>query len=356
MMDIKNQISIVRDSNMELLRIVAMFFILCHHFICNSLYSFQEEIQNGLTAEYATYSLLEGLFYVGVNCFLLISGYYGIKLRARKIWTMYLQLGFYGGTCYLFEVLLYHKPITHTLLTKSLLIFSHPCWWFVAYFLLLMFLSPWINYGIKQMSKMQYLVALLGMTFVQVYLGWFWQKTCYDPNGYSILNFLYVYLIGGYIGRFINEENLIHHRWLILGIYICCAIVWGLWNILRHYVDIPFGNNYGYNNPVVLCGAISFFLFFLSLSFKSKTVNWLASGVFAVYLITDTPYVGNPLYTAYDKWIHSLNMPFYYIIGLTLGVAILILMSSCVLDRARAWLMKPILPSFDWLDKKIKDQ
>ena len=129
-----------------------MFFIICHHFIHNSLYDFSVGSVDGLTMEYGVYSLLDGLFYVGVNCFLLISGYYGIKLRARRIWSMYLQLAFYGVGCYLAESLMLHKPITHTLITKSIFIFSHPCWWFVANFILQMFLSPWINQGIKQMT------------------------------------------------------------------------------------------------------------------------------------------------------------------------------------------------------------
>ena len=112
----QTQIAQMRDSNVELLRLIAMFFILCHHFINNSLYNFG--LQNELTTEYGVYSILEGFFYVGVNCFLLISGYYGIRLRARKLWAMYLQLAFLGGACYLFDVITYHQPITHTLFTR----------------------------------------------------------------------------------------------------------------------------------------------------------------------------------------------------------------------------------------------
>jgi len=342
-----------RDSNVELLRICAMFFIICHHFIHNSLYSFSAGAAEGLTAEYGVYSLLDGLFYVGVNCFLLISGYYGIKLRARKIWSMYLQLAFYGAGCYLAESLMLHKPITYTLITKSVFIFSHPCWWFVVNFLLLMFLSPWINQGIKQMTKKQYLLALIGLTFVQVYLGWFWQKERYDVDGYSLLNFVYIYVIGGYIGRFVSKESIEKRRWSMLCTYVACAILWGICNVLRLYIQMPFGRIYGYNNPIVICGAISLFLFFLSWQFKNKYVNWLAGGAFAAYLITDTQYVGYHLYFTYDKFIHSLNLHLWQVIGITLIVAAIIVLLCCCIDKLRAYIMKPLLPAFDWLDRKL---
>lgn len=346
------KISQERDSNIELLRLVAMFFILCHHFINNSLFDIQAGAHKELTTEYGVYSLLEGFLYVGVNCFLLISGYYGIKLRARKLWSMYLQLGFYGVSCYLIEALLFHKPITHTVFTKSIFILSHPCWWFVAYFLLLMFLSPWLNSAIRQMSKKQYQFALLGFTFVQIYLGWFWQKTCYDPNGYSILNFIYLYVIGGYIGRFCHKERIVSFRWGALTFYILCAIIWGMCNILKLYINVPFGNNYGYNNPVVLLAAVFLFMFFLSFSFQNRIVNWLASGAFAAYLITDTPYVGYHMYEQYHQVIDSMRLHLWQIISITTLSAAVVLMSCCCVDTLRAWMMKPLLSTFDWIDRK----
>ena len=344
---------ITRDSNIELLRIIAMFFILCHHFLCNSLHGYLVGAQDALTPGYATYSFMEGFFYVGVNCFLLISGYYGIKLRARKIWSFYLQLAFYGGVCYLLEALYFHQPITHTLLTKTLLIFSHPCWWFVAYFLLLMFLSPWINYGIKLMTKKQYQFALIGMTFVQIYLGWLWQKTCYDPNGYSMLNFIYIYLIGGYIGRF-SDATKTHVSWKALAVYVICALVWGGGNILRLWIDLPVGNHFGYNNPIVIIGAVALFLFMLSWQFQNSYVNWLAGGAFAVYLITDTPYVGYHMYDAYGRYITAVGLPLWAVIAITLLVAVVVLLLCCSIDKLRAWMMKPVLPAFDWVDRKFE--
>ena len=91
-----------RESNIELLRIIVMLFILMHHLIVHALCPSVLSGKVELSAEYATYSIMEGFFYVGVNVFLLISGYFGIRLRARRIWSLYLQLAFYCIIAYLF--------------------------------------------------------------------------------------------------------------------------------------------------------------------------------------------------------------------------------------------------------------
>lgn len=65
-----------RESNFELLRIVAMTFIVVHHFfIATGKVDYFHAGRYG--GEFANSFLV-----CGVNCFILISGYFGIKLRA----------------------------------------------------------------------------------------------------------------------------------------------------------------------------------------------------------------------------------------------------------------------------------
>lgn len=148
-----------RESNIELLRIIAMWYILVHHLIVYAIYPDVMIGQNGVTSEYVAYSLLEGFMYVAVDVFILISGYFGIKLRARRFWSLYLQCAFYGIFTYIFGVSIGVVPLVpHTFITKSVLIFSHlSSWWFVVCYLMLMVVSPFLNYGMQQMTKREYL-------------------------------------------------------------------------------------------------------------------------------------------------------------------------------------------------------
>ena len=269
-----------RESNIELLRIIVMLFILMHHLIVHALCPAIMSEAGCLSADYATYSIMEGFFYIGVDVFILISGYFGIRLRARRIWSLYLQLAFYGLVTYLFGVAIGSAPFApHTLITKSLLIFSHASsWWFVICYLMLMFLSPFLNYGMKTMTKMQFVFALLCMTFLQVYLGWFWQKPAYDISGYSLLNFIYIYLIGGFIHRFVPDINSKQRSISLFTIYVVSAIIFGGCNILRLYIDVPFGNLWAYNNPLLIISAVCLLLYVRTFDFSSKVVNIFGGG------------------------------------------------------------------------------
>lgn len=343
-----------RDSNIELLRIIAMLFILLHHLIVHAVYPDVMIGKNGANTEYFVYSILNGFFYVAVNLFVLISGYFGIRLRAKRIWSLYLQCGFYGLLTYLFGVMVGNVPfVPHTIITKSLLIFSHlSSWWFVVCYLILMVISPFLNYAIKQMEKKEYLWVLACFTFVQMYLGWFWQKEAYDTSGYSYLNFIYIYLIGGYMHRFVCENKPSSKRPIELWLYLGCALLFGICNIARIYFKIPFGSLWAYNNPIIVIGAVGLFLFVRSFDIQSNIINKLGEGVFAAYLITDIGYVGDLLYPAYGEFVHSIPSIILRIF-ITFITATVTLLVACIIDIIRARIMKPVIGAFDWIDNKI---
>lgn len=343
-----------RKSNIELLRIIAMWYILVHHLIVHAVYPDVMTGQNGVTSEYAVYSILEGFLYVAVNVFILISGYFGIKLRARRIWSLYLQCAFYGLLTYIFGVAIGVAPLVpHTFITKSILIFSHlSSWWFVVCYLMLMVISPLINYGMQKMNKNEYVWVLACLTFVQIYLGWFWQKSAYDISGYSFINFIYVYLIGGYLHRYVSDRKPESIRKMAILLYGGCALLFGICNIVRVYFKIPFGNSWAYNNPIMIIGAIGLVLFLHSYRFQSNIVNRIGGGAFAAYLITDIPYVGDFLYPHYGEFSQSIPS-IVFIVLVTFIAAAIVLSLACAIDIIRVWAMKPILGAFDWIDEWV---
>ena len=75
-----------RDSNFELLRIVAMFCIIFYHLLSY----FITPVTND-----AVYKALEIPFHCGVLLFVLISGYYGIKTSLRGVIKLILPILFF---------------------------------------------------------------------------------------------------------------------------------------------------------------------------------------------------------------------------------------------------------------------
>ena len=91
-----------RDSGIELLRIFLMILITLHHF---SLYSSIKEISK------TTYYLCEWGGKIGVEIFLIISGYFMVKskFKIRKIITLWCQVFFYSISLALLEFCI-NKP------------------------------------------------------------------------------------------------------------------------------------------------------------------------------------------------------------------------------------------------------
>ena len=85
-----------RSSNLELYRIIVMFMIICHHYVGNSgLLSVMGE--NALNSTSLFYYILGAWGKTGINCFVLITGYFMCTstITLRKFLKLILQVYFY---------------------------------------------------------------------------------------------------------------------------------------------------------------------------------------------------------------------------------------------------------------------
>ena len=89
---------------MELLRLVLMFFIVMHHCLikCGVM---NAGFDNGENLDLLA-AFLDPFFFVGVNCFVLISGYFGIEFKFKGLYKLFVQCAFYALLFYLLHLLL----------------------------------------------------------------------------------------------------------------------------------------------------------------------------------------------------------------------------------------------------------
>lgn len=111
-----------RQSNFELLRIFSMLLILVHHFICHGVEGTPLNLLTGVDA----------FAIIGVNLFLLISGYFKIRLT----WKSFLNLVFICMFCKVVHlgVDTFALSISHPLhewLLKPIFVVSRSGGWFV---------------------------------------------------------------------------------------------------------------------------------------------------------------------------------------------------------------------------------
>ena len=333
-----------RNSNIELLRIVCMLMVVVLHFNNNGANTGIVNMPELLTVRLTWGFLVESFCIVAVNCFVLISGYFAIKLKWRSMLKFYLQCFFIGLFSYLAYVGIC-GGFSWQVLAELLLAFTHNGWWFVVSYVGLMLLSPLLNKAVDGMTCKQLLHSVLLFSMVILYLGWY-QKVEPTNSGCSLISFVWIYLIGRYIGKHMTLDYIRSYRWIWLGGYLLsCLSLFGL-IMFRYHFSIEMHYPLDYNNPLVVIAAIMLLLFFLSWSFQSKAINWMASSVFAAYLLQESCYLGH-------EWLYpQMREMFAYIpdswrILMLLGVSVAFVLLSIMIDKLLSMLSHGILNVYD---------
>lgn len=144
-----------RDSNIELARIISMLFIVVGHFVLvfglfssSNTYISSEDIDS--IPAYLPHIILFSLCLVGVNLFVLISGFFQIRLTWKGLFHFIALCIFYNALTFLIDWL-HNDSFAIKNLIKVFLVSKTVNWFFPAYFWL-MLASPFLNKGINELS------------------------------------------------------------------------------------------------------------------------------------------------------------------------------------------------------------
>lgn len=330
-----------RDSNMELLRIVAMFLVVMVH--TNYLSIGGPNKQDLIDTFYSSISrfTVQSVSVVCVNLFILLSGWYGIKIKRWKIDTLFFQLFFFVLVSILYGFV-FSKKVTLTDILRILRL--HDMWWFVKAYLLLYFMSPILNAFCENTTKKEFTFVLIAF-YAFSSLNWLIEWVPWMVNGYSTISFIGLYLLARYFRMFHEQNNRINGN-LLLVLYVVSTLM----TIVGMYVTTQKGINSekwfgGYDSPFVIIASLSLLLLFSRMSVKCRVVNTIAESCFAVYLFHTSHYVFqdyiNHLQGFYAH--HSYISYFLYSILFCLSVYII----AIALDRFRIILWSLISSSFN---------
>lgn len=178
MQDIKCQNKPVgRNSSIELLRILCMIFIVLHHFI-------SQVVAPDFSSRWWTG--IDVVFHTSVIVFVLISGYFGIKLKTKRFINLLLQVIFYSVALTTLSITVFKQGTLFDII-KSFLPIGGQQYWFVGVYLQLMLVAPMINHALSNMQKRQLQFLILVFAFFVFYLG----LVCHNPiciDGKNIVN------------------------------------------------------------------------------------------------------------------------------------------------------------------------
>ncbi|MBQ6073413.1 MAG: acyltransferase family protein [Bacteroidales bacterium] len=269
---------------METARIVAMAMILIGHFILySSLWNGSDFISHQDVSEPVP-AIIFILFYsicvVGVNIFVLISGYFTIHLTWKSFLSYYLLCIFYNGASFLIDVFLLDGFSTKALL-KVFLVDKTVNWFFRAYFWL-MLLSPLLNKALEHLSLKELRIIVALLFFLNCISGFIFQE--FNTNGYNVYNFIFLYVLGNWISKdfrsklFSGGKSLaVYLLFCLLNALVAVLILFKSEYSLRHV--------FAYNNPLIILASVGLLVFFTRLHFSNKFINVFASTVVAALFI-----------------------------------------------------------------------
>ena len=303
-----------RRTGIELLRIFAMFAIVLGHFITHS---------NGFTTAISIKDplviaerMVESFGLFKVNVFILITGFFMIEKQMdfsqikKRLFPLWRQVFGYSVAVLIVMFVFFRPSIIETI--KSLFpILCYRYWFITTYFVLIM-LTPIINrafHNIEEKSMRKIVLVIVGCFAL-------WQTimpfvtTVDDMKGYSIIWFVVVYIVGGYIKKF--GIDLVNNK-LRIPIYILMSVCYLGYSYVVELlstktnieVNIPY-----YNSVFALIASVALFNLFLKIDINGKLgriISYLSGSVIAVYLISDNPLVRGVLYKNIlnvDKYIN----------------------------------------------------
>lgn len=275
-----NQMRKIRQSNLELLRIVAMMLVMYGHTIVRMHPISQTEIYFGSILNVLTNLIAT----MGVGVFIAISGWFGIRFRVNGLMKYLFQILFILWAVFGLAITFGYTELSLEGIKVSIGLYDG--YWFIIGYLGLYLISPMLNAFIDKATKREYQVLLLMLLLFQCVYSWL--TAWYDYyNGYSIILFAVIYLTAAYFRRFPVAWIEKHSHWLFLiTVLVMTAIatlsLWKFGNAARQIRD---------DNPLVILGGILLLLSFKKLKFHSKIVNWLAASCFTVYLTHYSPFV-----------------------------------------------------------------
>jgi surface polysaccharide O-acyltransferase-like enzyme len=317
-----NKILAKRDYNIELLRIVLMFMIVLLHMVSHGLEFVPSLIKNLPNERINPYHI--GIFsftIIGVNTFVFISGYYGIKYKLSNVFGFAKQ-ALFTSLCILLAYWFFYKDISLKFAIRSFFPILSNYWWFLSTYVLLYFLSPFINKGIETLDQITFRNAVIGLFIFNCIGGYVWGS--FNANGgYSILNFIFLY----FLGRYMKLHDIFSYiKWPVLYYLILFTITCtiGIYLYQHNYYKF-FLKFYDYNNPLILILSVLFFCIFRNMKINVD-IRFLSKLTFGVYLFSDNDLARDNL-----PHIFSTN----WSVGYILFITIIIYTSSSLLEFIR---------------------
>ena len=345
----------MRSSNLELYRIICMLMIVAHHLVVNSgltglqgpMTTHPANINTALLWSFGMWGK------TGINCFLLITGYFMCKstITIKKFLKLILQIYLYKIVIFGIFLFLGYETFSLIRIVKLMM----PVWGinqnFTSCFLVFWLTIPFWNILIHNMTKRQHQLLLVLLLCIYTLLGSI-------PKFVITFNYVtwfgVIYLISSYIRLYphpVFENKKIWGGLLFLSIVLAiCSML-----LILHLFGSSLAPFFVGESNRFFAVAVAVFSFLLFKAIKlsySKWINLIGGSTFGVLLIhANSDAMRTWLWVDTVDCVGHYNLPVMNLFFYCLSVVCVVFILCILIDRLRIKLIE--IPFFKWYDNRF---
>ena len=340
-----------RSSNLELYRIVCMLMIVAHHYVVNSGLTSAEGplTTDGLSGNSIFLRLFGAWGKTGINCFLMITGYFMCtsQITVRKFLKLLLQVYLYK--LLLFPIFLFagYETLSFSRVVKLLMPFWGLSSNFVGCFIVFYLTIPFLNILVRNLSKRQHqLLLLLSLGCYTLFGSFLWVSFNY------ITWFGIIFFVASYIrlhpSRLFDKRKLWGRLTLTS---ISLAIVSVL--IMQKFFSRGYFLVADSNKVFAVMVAVCSFLWFKNMNIRySKVINAFGAATFGVLLIhVNSDAMRTWLWKDIVDVCGHFSLPFGQLVLYSIGVTLAVFLVCNLIDQLRIATLEKWF--FEWYDNKL---
>lgn len=297
--------------NMDMLKIIATLMVISLHYLNGNMGGALSFIPHS-NINYVIAKLINSFSGIAVDLFVLISGYFLIEkksIKLSKIFMIVFELLFYCCLA-LVVVIAFNDELFSIGLIKNF-ISSILNFWYVYIYIIMYLLIPYINRLLQSLSQMDYKkLIIIFLLFFSIWPTFINNITVKD-NGYGIINFLTLYMIGGYVKKYSGDTN---SRFSF--------ITFVLFSLLTFAFSF-LSSRASYNNSIFkIIAAISLFYFFRNVKVTNPIYHNIAKHTLGIYIIHNNLLLNDiifkKIFMCQNFYEHRLF--FFHYFGTTLAI------------------------------------
>lgn len=336
---------IKRESGIELLKIVAILFIVINH-VCQTLgekplelIQLASELIDASMAttniQYIIIAFFRHFGSLGNNIFLACSFWFlcdSKKFKINKIVTILMDVWLIS-VIYLVVYLAIGESISARLFIQCVFPSLFANNWFITCYLLIYLIHPYLNIIIAHIDQKTH--AVMCLISLALYSGVVYlQRSLLFTS--ALINFIVMFFVISYIKKYMRKwSNCIKYNIMLL-IFGLVGVIGMLLLTNMLGLQISFLSNKvlmwnGNNNPFIIATAIALLNIFRQIKFKSYFVNYWASLALIIYVVHENILFRN--FTRVRIWVDILECYGYdYILVQVMAYAIILFIVASIVS------------------------